>query len=496
MTIDEPTVAVTGVPQELQDIFERQRNSFRQCAPLGLPKRLEALDVLLQSIFNHQDAIVEAETIDFGQRSAREIRLLEIFPLVDEIRFVKRNLRRWMRPKGALANWQFLPGRTKIVYQPLGVVGIIGAWNYPVLLTLSPLVKRSRQAIMCSLNHLSTHRQPLKSCARSSRKHFPKNMSLLSRGGPEVASVFSALPFDHILFTGSERVGKLVMKAAAENLTPVTLELGGKSPALVHESYPMAIAADRVCSAKFWNAGQTCIAPDYVLVPLNKAEEFVGKCKTVLSKRYPNAASNVDYTHLISQAAWERMRDLAEDARNKGARVLQVDSNSDVPAQDRFFPPTFILDANNSIRVMQEEIFGPILPVVTYSSLENALCFINDRPRPLALYYFDRNKSRIEKVLEQTVSGGAAINDCIFHFVQHQLPFGGVGSSGMGAYHGFDGFCAFSKKKGVLIQNSFVGSFLDRALKPPYTSWSDRTIAFLVGQSKARPVQKMTLSGK
>jgi len=183
MTIDEPTVAVTGVPQELQDIFERQRNSFRQCAPLGLPKRLEALDVLLQSIFNHQDAIVEAETIDFGQRSAREIRLLEIFPLVDEIRFVKRNLRRWMRPKGALANWQFLPGRTKIVYQPLGVVGIIGAWNYPVLLTLSPLVKRSRQAIMCSLNHLSTHRQPLKSCARSSRKHFPKNMSLLSRGG-------------------------------------------------------------------------------------------------------------------------------------------------------------------------------------------------------------------------------------------------------------------------------------------------------------------------
>ena len=328
------------------------------------------------------------------------------------------------------------------------------------------------------------------------KEAFPEEYVAVVTGGPEVASVFSALPFDHILFTGSERVGKLVMKAAAENLTPVTLELGGKSPALVHESYPMAIAADRVCSAKFWNAGQTCIAPDYVLVPLNKAEEFVGKCKTVLSKRYPNAASNVDYTHLISQAAWERMRDLAEDARNKGARVLQVDSNSDVPAQDRFFPPTFILDANNSIRVMQEEIFGPILPVVTYSSLENALCFINDRPRPLALYYFDRNKSRIEKVLEQTVSGGAAINDCIFHFVQHQLPFGGVGSSGMGAYHGFDGFCAFSKKKGVLIQNSFVGSFLDRALKPPYTSWSDRTIAFLVGQSKARPVQKMTLSGK
>jgi coniferyl-aldehyde dehydrogenase len=497
MKIEERSVPVTEVLQDVRDIFERQRTSFRQCAPLGLRKRLEALDVLLQSVFNHEDAILEAEAADFGRRSAREIRLLEIFPLVDEIRFVKRNLRRWMQPKGAMANWQFLPSRTKIIYQPLGVVGVIGAWNYPVLLTLSPLVNA-----IAAGNHVLVKPSELAPATAGLLRQmiseaFPEEYVSVITGGPDVASAFSALPFDHILFTGSERVGKLVMKAASENLTPVTLELGGKSPALVHESYPMATAADRVCSAKFWNAGQTCIAPDYVLVPLTRVDEFVHKCETILSRRYPQAASNADYTHLISQTAWERMRNLVEDARSKGARVLQFDSHhGDVSARSRFFPPTLIVGADSSMHVMQAEIFGPILPVVTYSSLEDALSLINDRPRPLALYYFDQNRSRIKKVLEQTVSGGAAINDCIFHFAQHQLPFGGVGPSGMGAYHGFDGFCAFSKKKGVLLQNSFVGSFLDRALKPPYTSWSDRAIGFLVGQRKARPIQKMTLSGK
>jgi coniferyl-aldehyde dehydrogenase len=497
MGIDEQSGVVIEMQRELRDLFGRQQSSFRRCAPLGPRKRLEALDVLQQSIVNHKHAIVDAIAADFGQRSARETQLLEIFPLVDEIRFVKRSLRRWMQPRSTSANWQFLPSRTKIIYQPLGVVGVIAAWNYPVLLTLSPLVNA-----LAAGNHVLVKPSELAPATaeilrQMIREAFPEEYVAVVTGGPAVASVFSALPFDHILFTGSERVGKLVMKAAAENLTPVTLELGGKSPALVHESYPMATAADRICSAKFWNAGQTCIAPDYALVPSNRLDEFVCNCETILSKRYPHAASNADYTHLISRAVWEKMRDLVDDARSKGARVLQVDSkHGDVPAGSRFYPPTLILDANNSMHVMQAEIFGPLLPIMTYSSVEDALNFINARPRPLALYYFDRNKSRIRKVLDRTVSGGAAVNDCIFHFVQHQIPFGGVGPSGMGAYHGFDGFCAFSKKKGVLLQSSFVGSFLDAALKPPYTSWSDRTISFLLGKNKLRPIQKMTLPGK
>lgn len=483
-----------AVIEPLRHVFERQRSSFHQCTPLGLRKRLEALDILLQSIVNYQNTIIESVKADFGQRSARETRLLEIFPVVDEIRYLKRNLRRWMQTRSATTNWQFLPSRSKIIYQPLGVVGVIGAWNYPVLLTLSPLANA-----IAAGNHVIVKPSELAPATAETLRQmiseaFPEEYITVVTGDREVASACSSLPFDHILFTGSQRVGKLVMKAAAENLTPVTLELGGKSPALVHESYPMATAADRICSAKFWNAGQTCIAPDYVLVPSARMDEFVHKCETVISKRYPHPASNADYTHLISQAAWERMRDLVDDAQSKGARVLQVDSkHGDVPVGSRFFPPTLILGASDSMRVMQEEIFGPILPIAEYSGIDDALDFINARPRPLALYYFDRNKSRIKKILAQTVSGGAAINDCIFHFVQHQLPFGGVGPSGMGAYHGFDGFSAFSKKKGVLLQNSLVGSVLDGALKPPYTSWSDRTIGLLVGQNKIRPIEKMSL---
>ncbi len=478
----------------LQVVFERQRSSFRQCAPLGLEKRREALDILLQSIVNYQSTIVEAVKEDYGQRSIRETRLLEIFPVIDEIRFVKRNLRGWMQTRSATTNWQFLPGRTKIMYQPLGVVGVIGAWNFPVLLTLSPLANA-----IAAGNHVIVKPSELAPATaevirRMISEAFPEEYVAVVTGGREVASAFSALPFDHLLFTGSEGVGKLVMKAAAENLTPVTLELGGKSPALVHESYPMATAADRICSAKFWNAGQTCIAPDYALVPSNRVDEFVRKCERVLSKRYPDPATNADYTHLISQVAWERMRDLVEDAESKGARVLQADSkHGDSTAGSRFFPPTLIVGANDSMSVMEAEIFGPVLPIIEYSSIEDALSFINARPRPLALYYFDRNKSRITKILEQTVSGGVTINDCIFHFVQHRLPFGGVGSSGMGAYHGFDGFSVFSKKKGVFLQNTFVGSLLDGALKPPYTPSSDRTIGFLVGRKKARSIQRMTL---
>jgi coniferyl-aldehyde dehydrogenase len=482
-----------AVIEPLRHVFERQRSSFCQCAPLSLGKRLEALDILLQSIVNHQSAIIEAVNADFGQRSASETRLLEIFPLVDEIRYVKRNLRRWMQTRRAMANWQFLPSRTKIIYQPLGVVGVIGAWNYPVLLTLSPLanaIAAGNHVIVKPSGHAPATAQTLRQMISEA---FPEEYVAVVTGGREVASAFSALPFDHILFTGSQAVAKLVMKAAAENLTPVTLELGGKSPALVHESYSMATAADRICSAKFWNAGQTCVAPDYVLVPSTKVDEFVHQCETVISRRYPHPASNADYTHLISQEAWERMRDLVDDARGKGARVLQVDSkHGDVSVGSRFFPPTFILGANDSMRVMQVEIFGPILPIVEYSAIDDALSFITARPHPLALYYFDRNKSRIERILEQTVSGGVTINDCIFHFVQHQLPFGGVGPSGMGAYHGFDGFIAFSKKKGVLLQNPSVGSLLDR-MKPPYTSWSDRAIALLMGQKKIRPIRRMTL---
>lgn len=478
----------------LQTTFDRQKRAFSRCAPLSLDKRLEALSNLLQSVVNHENELIQAVSADFGNRAVAETRLLELFPLMDEIRFVKRNLRRWMKPRSVSANWQFKPSRAKIVYQPLGVVGVIGAWNYPILLTLSPLANALAAGNHVMLKPSEQAPQTADVIRRIIDEAFLDEYVAVVTGDKDVASAFCTLPFDHLLFTGSTSVGKLVMKAAAENLTPVTLELGGKSPALVHESYSMATAADRICSAKFWNAGQTCVAPDYALVPANKKDEFVSACEATIAKRFSDSSSNPDYSHMISQAAWDRMRALVDDAGTRGARIIQASPlQENVTNTSRPFPPTLIVGANDSMRVMQAEIFGPILPVVTYSSFDEALSYINARPRPLALYYFDNSNSRIRKVSEMTTSGGLCINDCIFHFAQHRLPFGGVGPSGMGAYHGHEGFKAFSKKKGVYLQSAIVGSVLDRFLKPPYTPSSHRVIRFLMGRNTARPVQRIQL---
>jgi coniferyl-aldehyde dehydrogenase len=479
----------------LRQLFDRQQRAFREYMPLGYGQRIKALDTLLQGVLSYERTFIETLKADFGKRSAYETQLLEVFPLVDEIRNVKRNLRRWMRPRAAAVNWQYLPSRARIVYQPLGVVGVIGAWNYQVLLTLSPLVNA-----LAAGNHAMMKPSELAPATANAMRQligelFPEEYVTVIAGGKEVSAAFAALPFDHLIFTGSNRTGRLVMKAAAENLTPVTLELGGKSPAIVHESYPVEIAADRICSAKFWNGGQTCVAPDYALVPSHKVDEFVAACERIVAKRFPRLVSNDDYTGMIHESAWRRMQELVDDAAAKGARVIQLNpAHETFTATSRVFPPTLILGGDGSMQAMQDEIFGPVLPVVPYASLEEALAFVNARPRPLALYYFDRNGSRIKRVLEQTISGGVTVNDCIFHLPQHNLPFGGVGPSGMGAYHGFDGFETFSKKKGVFLQSPLTGWFLASTLKPPYRAWTDCVLAFLMRRGKPRRAQRMALA--
>lgn len=489
-----PVQAISYTKEKLQEVFARQKRSFAHYAPLSYEKRREALNLLLESILRNQDLLIGSVAADFGQRSSYETRLLEIFPLVDEIRYTKRHLRNWMRTRSVGVNWQFRPSRTKIIYQPLGVVGIIGAWNYPILLTLSPLV-----GAVAAGNHVMMKPSEIAPATANAvcqiiSEVFPPEYVTVVSGDVEVASAFSSLPFDHLLFTGSGRVGRQVMKAAAENLTPVTLELGGKSPALVHRSYPISVAADRICSAKFWNAGQTCVAPDYVLLPSTKLEEFVHCAKNAIAKRFSGVISSAEYTHMISQSAWHRMQCLVEDARRSGAQVIQPNAiETDASAENGVFPPTLMIGVKDSMRVMREEIFGPILPIVTYSSLYEALTYVNSRPRPLALYYFDRDRERIRKVLEQSVSGGVTVNDCIFHLPQHALPFGGVGASGMGAYHGFDGFTTFSRKKGVLLQNEWVGSLLGHFFKPPYSPRTDHMLEFLIGRSKQHRGRIMSL---
>ena len=478
---------------ELNRIFQAQRAAFEQHAPLSCARRLEALDALLQLVLSSQDAITDAINADFGQRAAIETRLLEMFPLINEIRHIKRHLARWIRPRSVPVNWQFLPSRAYVLYQPLGVVGIVGAWNYPLLLALSPLA----EALAAGNHVLLKPSENAPRCAawlqQALASIFPPEYVAVVEGDRDLSAAFVSLPFDHLLFTGSTQVGRLVMKAAAENLTPVTLELGGKSPALVHEEFPVAEAANRICSAKFWNAGQTCVAPDYALVHERQVENFAQAGEQSVLQRFPQPIVNPHYTHMSGPAAWKRMKELVEDARAKGAEIRPIGGAKASSSGSGPWPPTLILAVSDSMRVMQEEIFGPLLPVLGYSSMTQALGWMRSRPRPLAFYYFDRDSQRVRGVLEQTWSGGVTVNDCIFHLPQHDLPFGGIGHSGMGSYHGFDGFVTFSKKKGVFRQSRLSGMVMDRLFKPPYPRAGKAALDVLIGKAGKRPARRFRL---
>jgi coniferyl-aldehyde dehydrogenase len=465
---------------DLRPVFDAQRAAFRAAGTPDYCERLRRLRLLLDGLQACQAELVRSMSEDFGNRSAQETLLLEIFPTVDEIRHSISHLKRWMKPRRASANWQFATARGRIIYQPLGVVGIIGAWNYQILLVMSPLVNALAAGNRVMIKPSEIAPRTAEVMARMIAERFKPEEITVVTGDAEVSAAFAALPFDHLIFTGSTRVGKLVMRAASENLTPVTLELGGKSPAIIHRDYPIEKAAERILTGKFWNAGQTCIAPDYVMVPEDRLEAFMQAAETILPMRFPKVVDNPDYTRIVNERFYERLVGMVEDARSKGGRVLQNNpANETCNASNRVVPPTVVANATEDMQVMQEEIFGPILPVITYRELDDAIAYVNDHPRPLALYYFDNSSSRIDRVLHETTSGGVTINDCIFHIAQHNLPFGGVGPSGMGAYHGFDGFATFSKKKGVFIQG-FGGLLLfPKMLSPPYnrlTHWLIRTL--------------------
>jgi coniferyl-aldehyde dehydrogenase len=456
-----------------------QRAAFAHQPP-DARRRIRALDALLKALRARREDFVQAISEDFGGRARQETLLLEVFPLVDTIRHTIRHLPQWMRPRPAATGWQFLPGRSRVVYQPLGVVGVIGAWNYPLLLSLSPLVSAlaAGNHVMLKPSELAPRTASL--LARLVSDLFPDDYVTVVTGGTETGAAFAALPFDHLLFTGSARVGKLIMRSASEHLTPVTLELGGKSPALVHPDFPAQTAAARIMAGKLYNAGQTCIAPDYVLVEAGAREEFVRLASQAAETMYPRLVDNPDFTRIVNREHYHRLRDLVGDATQKGAGMLEVNpAHETANEQNRVFPPTFLWNVNDGMSVMREEIFGPVLPVVAYRSLDEAIAYVNARPRPLALYYFDRNSKRVESVLARTTSGGVTVNDTILHIAQNDLPFGGVGPSGMGSYHGFDGFLTFSKKKGVFLQSRFTTLGL---LRPPYGTLARRMTDFLIGK--------------
>lgn len=464
------------IAKQLAATLALQKKAFRKrSAPIPRQERIEALDRFQTALYEQRLDLASTINQDYGGRSTAETLLMEIFVLIDEIRHTKRHLRKWMSPNHVMPNWQFLPGRARYVYQPLGVVGVMGAWNYQLLLSLSPMI-----GAISAGNHVMVRPSELAPLtAELMRKIiadcFPEEYVTVITGGLEVSQAFSALPFDHLIFTGSTNVGKIVMRNAAEHLTPVTLELGGKSPALIGEGYDLKSAAHAVLHGKLSNAGQTCVAPDYVLIHENSRDEFVQLCADTAASFYPSLVKNPDYTHIISDRHYQRLEQITAEVANKSGTVRTVNpANEECSIENGVFPPTIVYDCADDCVAVNEEIFGPILPIVTYRTLDEAMDYINDRPRPLALYYFNHDRSLSKKVIDGTMSGGVTMNGCLYHLVQNNLPFGGVGDSGMGAYHGLDGFQTFSKKKAIFYQSRFS---LSKFLRPPYGN----LFSFLLG---------------
>lgn len=462
----------------LQALFERQRAAAaRDPYPQWRVRehRLAALEVLLR---DHIDEFSTAVSGDFGHRSADETRLLEIFPSLEAVKHARRHLKAWMRPQRRPVSLWFQPGRARVVTHPLGVVGIIVPWNYPIYLAAGPLVAAlaAGNRVMIKMSEFTPTTTAL--FAKLVAQHFAEDELSVVDGDAEIAQAFARRPFDHLLFTGSTQVGYSVMRAAAENLTPVTLELGGKSPAIVGPAYPMEKAAERILVGKCMNAGQTCIAPDYVLLPAGKEFEFIAAARAIVAACYPDIARTPDYTAIVNARHYHRLLALADDARRKGAEVIALSSPEAQPDETtRRIPPLALLKADDTMRVMQDEIFGPLLPILPYANLDAAIAYVNARPKPLALYYFDHNAANIDRVLTQTVSGGVTINDTILHIAQDSLPFGGVGKSGMGHYHGREGFETFSKQKAVFFQSRINSMSL---FKPPYGKLFDALVKLLL----------------
>jgi coniferyl-aldehyde dehydrogenase len=459
-------------PNDMDRVFAQQRKAFDANPMPGAGQRLQWLKSLRDVISDQRDGLIEAINSDFSHRSADETLLAELMPSLMGIDDACKNIKKWMKPARRTVGIAFQPASAKIVYQPLGVVGVIVPWNYPLFLAIGPMIGAlaAGNRVMLKLSEATPATGEL--LKRLFSQVFPEDLVAVVLGEAEAGIAFSRLAFDHLLFTGSTSVGRQVMRAAADNLTPVTLELGGKSPAIVSHDVPLKDAAERIAFGKTLNAGQTCVAPDYVLVPQERVAGFVEAYRQAVLRFYPTLADNPDYTAIINQRQMTRLNGYLEDATAKGAKVIALHEQG----QDRRMPFSLLLNVSDDMLVMQDEIFGPLLPIVPYTRIEQAFAYINQRPRPLALYYFGYNKAEQQRVLEQTHSGGVCLNDTLLHVAQDDLPFGGVGPSGMGHYHGREGFLTFSKAKGVFIKQRFNAA---RLIYPPYGKAIHRLVYWL-----------------
>jgi coniferyl-aldehyde dehydrogenase len=455
-----------AAPVEPAALLARQREASQQAGAPALEERLADLETLRGGIKAETRRIAAAISADFGNRSRDETLLADVWPALAALRHTRKHLKQWVQSKRVPVPLELRPGKARIIYQPLGVIGIISPWNYPFQLAIMPLIAAIAAGNRVMLKPSEHTPRTSELLAEFLGKLFPPEKVATVLGGPEVAAAFARLPFDHLFYTGSAAVGRLVMQAAAENLTPVTLELGGKSPCILGEDADLAKAVPSIAAGKLLNAGQTCIAPDYVLLPQASREEFIDLVGKTVRGFYRTLKANPDYTSIINDRQYQRLEHYVEEARAAGARVIEINPGNEVLAPEyRKLAPTLVIEPGEELGLMREEIFGPVLPVKSYGNLDEAIAFVNSRPRPLALYYFGKDAAKREEVLRRTISGGATIDDTLLHILVEDLPFGGVGASGFGAYHGEFGFQTFSHRRGVFVQGRFNSAGW---LRPPF----------------------------
>ena len=454
----------------LQSMLNVQQLAFRAQPAPSVQTRIESLKKLKAALLKHQDNLVAALQVDYGQRPAQDTLLSDIMPCVLNINYTIKRVKKWMKPQRRHAGLLLAPASVKVHYQPLGVVGIMVPWNFPVMLSLGPLITAlaagNRAMIKLSEFTPATNKALIVMLSEI----FDSTMVAVVEGEADVAANFSKLAFDHLIFTGSTTVGRHVMRAAADNLTPVTLELGGKSPVIVAPDIAIATAVERLIFGKCLNAGQICVAPDYVLCPEDKINQFVREYQRQFQKMYGTDNNSADYGHVINESQHSRLLSWLDDAQQKGASIVPA-NNSSIDRNSRYLATQLVTDVNDDMLLMQQEIFGPILPIVGYKSLDQAVDYINQRPRPLALYIMSFDRQTQQHLLSHTHSGGVCINETVFHVAADDAPFGGIGASGMGHYHGKEGFLTFSKAKTVLSRGRINTGKL---VHPPYGNFIQR----------------------
>ncbi|CAA0093570.1 Coniferyl aldehyde dehydrogenase [Zhongshania aliphaticivorans] len=462
MNTNDTSIAQTS---SLQSLLTAQRAAHIKDPYPSLELRTDRINRLIDMVVSNQQSMIDAVMADFENRSAMTTRTSDLMPTLDNLKYVRSNLKKWMKPEKRSSKFPLglIGAKSKVEYVPMGVVGNISPWNFPINLALSPMadILGAGNRIMLKPSELTPETSNL--MAKAIESSFDKTELTVVLGGPEVAAEFSKLKFDHLLFTGSTNVARLVAQSSASNLIPLTLELGGKNPVVISPSANLQLAAEKLMWAKTLNGGQICLCPDTIFVPESMMQAFISACKASLKKLYPgDVATDPEYTHIITQRHADRLREMTAEAKESGAQVIALHESD---SSGRRVLPSLVINADSSCRISQEEVFGPLLAVESYQNLQEVVTGINEKARPLAVYYFGTDKQEIDKLTHETVSGGLVVNDLMAHILQEDLPFGGVGDSGMGSYHGFDGFKNFSHAKAVYNQSK-LDPF--KILRPPY----------------------------